>query len=174
MAKVNLADVAARIHYDMVTDNRNGYSQGNRWGGQTGQTKTLTINGKKYTYKLGDYDCASSVITAWRIALQGTPYEGKLNGATYTGDMLNVFVNSGLFTSSSSPAKRGDLYLTPKTSYRLGHVAMCQDGGSDGVFGYDSLSEFVSNEYGGAIGGKVGDQTGGEAIFRKYYNFNGG
>lgn len=167
---IDLADVAARIHKDMVDDPRNGYSQGDRWGGQSGQTKTLAIGGRSYTYRLGDYDCASSVITAWRVALSGTPYEHALDGATFTGDMEQVFVKSGLFTSSYTRASRGDLYLRPKTASRGGHTAMCQDGGSDGVFGYDCLTEFNRNELHTATGGKVGDQDGRESIFRTYYD----
>lgn len=167
---IDLADVAARIHYDMTIDPANGYSQGSRWGGQTGKTKTLTIRGRKYTYKLGDYDCASSVITAWRLALTGTPYEGMLDGATYTGDMEKAFVGSGLFTSSLTAAKRGDLYLRPKTASKGGHTAMCQDGGSDQIFDRDVLTEFNRNEYHTATGGRVGDQDGGESVFRDYYD----
>lgn len=166
MSKVSIADIAARIHYDMVTDPRNGYSQRpSRWGGDYGGTKTLTLYGRNYTYKLGSYDCSSSVITAWRLALQGTPYEGRLDGATYTSDMQEAFVSSGLFTASLTNAKRGDLYLTAGD-----HTAMCQDGGSDGVFGYDCLSEFNMNENGGASNGRPGDQTGRESVFRDYYN----
>jgi len=164
--RINIADVWARIHYDMVQDPDNGYSQGSRWGGQTNKTKTLTINGRKYTYRKGDYDCSSSTITACQLALQGTKYEGALDAATYTGDMLDVFVGSGLFTASLTPAKRGDLYLTPGK-----HVAMCQDGGSDGVFGYDCLSEFNRNELHTATGGKVGDQDGLESVVKAYYDF---
>lgn len=164
--KISIANIAALIHYDMVTDNRNGYSQyPQRWGGDYGGTKTLTIDGRNYTYKLGSYDCSSSVIVAWRLALQGTPYEGKLNNATYTGDMRKVFVDSGLFTASLTPAKRGDLYLAEGK-----HVAMCQDGGLDKVFNRDVLTEFNRNENHTATWGKAGDQDGYEAVFRGYYN----
>lgn len=164
--KVSIADVAARIHYDMVTDERNGYSQSPvRWGGDYGGSKTLTIYGRDYTYKLGSYDCSSSTITAWRLALQGTPYEGCLDAATCTSDMRAVFVGSGLFTASYTPAKRGDLYLAEGK-----HVAMCQDGGSDGAFGYDCLTEFNRNESGGAYNGKPGDQDGLESVLRTYYD----
>ena len=47
--------------------------------------------------------------------------------------MRSVFVNSGLFdvwNTNSTYATRGDLYLNDDS-----HVAMCQDGGSDGVYG---------------------------------------
>jgi hypothetical protein len=164
--KVSIADVAARIHYDMVTDERNGYSQyPDRWGGDNGAPKTLEINGRKYTYKPGSFDCSSSTILAYQLSLQGTPYEGALDDATCTSDMRSVFVGSGLFTASYTPAKRGDLYLAEGK-----HVAMCQDGGSDGVFGYDCLTEFNRNEYLSATGGKPGDQDGQEAIIRNYYD----
>lgn len=79
--------------------------------------------------------------------------------------MRRVFLESGLFTASLMPAKRGDLYLAEGK-----HVAMCQDGGSDGVLGYDALSEFNVNELGTATGGKPGDQTGRESVVRGYYD----
>ena len=164
--KVNLADVAARIHYDMVTDERNGYNQEpTRWGGNWGGEKTLRINDRDYTYALGDYDCSSSAITAWRLALQGTPYEGALDGATYTADMEEAFLASGLFYSDLSAARRGDLYLTAGD-----HTAMCQDGGHDDVYGFDSLSEFNRNENHAASWGEPGDQDGYESVFRAYYD----
>lgn len=166
LTRIRCNDVAAILHYDMVTDPRNGYSQyPNRWGGDYGGSKTLTIYGRDYTYKLGSYDCSSSTITAWRLALQGTPYEGCLDATTCTSDMRAVFVGSGLFTASLTTAKRGDLYLAEGK-----HVAMCQDGGSDGVFGYDCLSEFNRNENGGAYNGKPGDQDGMESVLREYYD----
>jgi len=164
---VDLGDVAATIHYDMCVDEANGYSQAPvRWGGDSPHgTKTVRVGGRDYTYKRGSYDCSSSVITAWRLALQGTPYEGALDAATYTGDMRDVFVGSGLFTASYTPAKRGDVYLAESK-----HTAMCQDGGSDGVLGYDALSEFNRNEMHGATNGRVGDQDGGESVIRGYYD----
>ena len=166
VSRIDLANVAARIHYDMVTDPRNGYNQQPvRWGGNWGGDKTLGINGRNYTYALGDYDCSSSTITAWRLALKGTPYEGALDGASYTGDMEEVFLASGLFYAELSPARRGDLYLNAGD-----HVAMCQDGGSDGVYGFDSLSEFNRNELHQASWGDPGDQDGYESVFRAYYD----
>lgn len=169
---VRLNDVAATIHYDMCVDEANGYAQHpNRWGGDSPLgTKSITIAGRVYTYRRGSYDCSSSVVTAWRLALQGTPYEGILDNATCTSDMLNVFVRSGLFTveyrSHWHAAKRGDVYLNEGV-----HTAMCQDGGSDGVLGYDSLSEFNRSEdpY-NRYTGEVGDQDGYESVVRGYYD----
>ena len=48
---------------------------------------------------------------------------------------------------------------------------MCQDGGSDGVLGYDALSEFSINEFGDVYGGQVGDQTGNESHITGFYNY---
>lgn len=166
--RVCLNDVAATIHYDMCVDAANGYSQAPyRWGGDSPLgTKSIVIHGRTYTYKRGSYDCSSSVITAWRLALQGTPYEGLLDNATYTGDMRRVFLASGLFTwGYDHNAKRGDVYLAEQK-----HTAMCQDGGFDGVLGYDSLSEFNRNEMHGATNGQVGDQDGYESVVRGYYD----
>lgn len=167
---VRINDKAATIHHAMCKDERNGYSQyPNRWGGDYGSKPTTAkVSTKWWTveYLLGSYDCSSSTILAWRLALVGTKYEGVLDDATCTSDMLDVFLASGLFTASLTPAKRGDLYLTPGK-----HVAMCQDGGSDGVFNADVLSEFNRNENHGAYNGKPGDQDGLESVVKAYYNF---
>ena len=169
--KIDPANVAALIHYDMVTDPRNGYSQDPRWGGDHPDgTKVLDIDGHRYEYELGSYDCSSSTATAWRQALRYTRYEGALgtgphDGATCTSDFNQAFSSTGLFRLSLSPARRGDLYNNPGD-----HVAMCQDGGGDGVYGYDCLSEFNRNEHRTATGGKVGDQDGGESVMRAYYD----
>ena len=165
---IDIANEAAEIHYFMATDPRFGYSQSpNRWGGDhaAGIVTFTSSSGRSYKIRTGSYDCSSSTIIAWRLALQGTRYEGKLNNATYTGDMRAVFVASGLFTAKLSPAKRGDLYLAEGK-----HVAMCQDGGHDGVFNRDMLSEFNRNERHSAYGGLPGDQDGYESVVRAYYN----
>ena len=166
---MGLANVAAQIHANMCDDSRFGYSWSPRWGTDGAGYVTWTVEGRNYTIKCGDYDCSSSTITAWQKALEGTDYEGALDGATYTGNMRSVFVNSGLFDVwdvNSTSATRGDLYLNDDS-----HVAMCQDGGSDGVYGWDCLSEFCINEYGDVYGGQTGDQTGGEARINGFYNY---
>lgn len=169
---INPAEIAARIHYDMVMDPRNGYSQSPRWGGDHPDgVKHLNIDGRDYEYPLGSMDCTSSSATAWRQALRYTPYEGALgtgpyDGATYSGDFRKAFTDTGLFRASLSPAKRGDVYLNDGH-----HAAICQDGGGDGAFGYDCLSEFNRNEHHGATGGQVGDQDGGESVMRAYYDY---
>ena len=166
---VDVGDIAATIHANMCEDDRFGYSWDPRWGTDGAGYATWTIHGRDYTVKCGDYDCSSSIITAWSTALEGTEYEGALDGATYTGNMRSVFAASGLFDiwdTQSTYAVRGDVYLN-----ETHHTAMCQDGGSDGVYGYDCLSEFSINESGGVYGGETGDQTGREAYIHGYYNY---
>lgn len=164
---INPAEEAAEIHAYMCTDPRFGYSQSPRWGGDYNGEVATFVSKAGYEYKIpcGSYDCSSSTITAWKLALSRTRYAGVLNTATCTADMREPFVSSGLFEAKYSPAHRGDLYLAEGK-----HVAMCQDGGSDGVLGYDCLSEFNRNENHAATGGRAGDQDGGESVIRAYYD----
>ena len=68
---IGAAESAARWMEALAADNSHGYSQANRWG--------------------PNYDCSSSVITAYEQA--GVPV--KTNGATYTGNMRAVFLRCG-------------------------------------------------------------------------------
>lgn len=164
--KIDPANEAAEIHAFMCEDPRFGYSQDPRWGGDYngGEAATFTST-SRHTYRIpcGSYDCSSSTTFAWRLALSNTKHAGALDAATYTGDMRAAFVGSGLFNASLTNAKRGDLYLNEGV-----HVAMCQDGSPD----HDILSEFNRNEYHSAVGGRAGDQDGGESVIRGYYNDN--
>ena len=165
---VSCANVAATIMQRMCEDDGFGYSWDERYGTAADKVK-WTIEGRAYTIDRGDYDCSSAVITAWKMALQGTEYEGALDGATYTGNMRSVFLKSGLFEmwdTATTEARRGDVYLND-----VYHTAMCLDGGRDNVLGYDALGEFCINEKGGVHGGKRGDQTGREAYVHAYYNY---
>ena len=87
-----------------------------------------------------------------------------LANATYTGNMRSVFTASGLFDwhpmGDGYVAQRGDVYLN-ETS----HTAMCTSAVPD------MLAEFSINEFGGIVGGQVGDQTGSESHVRSYYDF---
>lgn len=124
-------------------DSSHGYDQIYRWG------------------EKGDYDCSSAVITAWELA--GVPV--KSNGASYTGNMYDVFtklgfkdVTSSIDLSTGSGLQRGDVLLN-----HVKHTAMyCGDGFE---------VEASINEKGTATGGTPGDQTGKEFLIRSYRNY---
>lgn len=124
-------------------DNSHGYDQRYRWG------------------EKGDYDCSAAVITAWEKA--GVPV--KSSGATYTGNIKNVFlkcgfknVTSSVNLSTGSGLKRGDVLLNEGS-----HVAMYCGNGLE--------VEASINENGGITGGTPGDQTGKEFLIRSYRNY---
>lgn len=126
---------------DLARDNSHGYDQDNRWG--------------------VDYDCSSGVITAWETA--GVPVKTK--GATYTGNMYDIFIACGfedvtasVNLSNGSGMERGDVLLN-----HVHHTAMyCGDG---------KEVEASINEMGTAHGGRPGDQTGKEILIRSYRNY---
>ena len=124
-------------------DDSHGYDQDYRWG------------------EKGDYDCSSAVIQAWQNA--GVPV--KSGGATYTGDMKNVFLKNGFKDITASVnrgtgtgLKRGDVLLN-----EAHHVAMYCGAGKE--------VEASINEKGTAHGGQPGDQTGKEFLVRSYRNY---
>lgn len=161
----NAAKAAAAIHKHLCNCPKHGYTQGSgRWGGGHGY---CTVKAQGHTFKVpaGDYDCSSSVITAWRLALSVTKYKGKLSGATYTGNMRYVFVKSGLFKwkPMSYIAQTGDVYLN-----ETHHTGMCQTATPD------VMSEFLINEHGGIVGGERGDQTGSESVVHSFRTYSFG
>lgn len=126
-----------------ANDAAHGYCQDHRWGTD------------------GDYDCSSAVITAWETA--GVPVKTK--GATYTGNMLGVFMANGfevitheINLKTGAGLKRGDVLLN--TTH---HTAMYCGNGKE--------VEASINEKGTAHGGKPGDQTGKEFLIRNYRNY---
>lgn len=159
---IRIGEVEADAHWRMVQDPRFGYTQGGgRWGG-AGEAEEWYVRGHRMLFVPGDRDCSSSICDVWQECLRGTPYEGALSGATYTGNMRRVFVDSGLFEwkPMSFIAEPGDIYLNERD-----HTAMC-------CTQYpDVLTEFWSNELGGIVGGQVGDQTGWESRATAYYDF---
>lgn len=156
------AKVAAELHRHLCEHEWHGYTQGQgRWGDGEGTCKVY-VDGDLYEIQQGDRDCSSSIIECWSEAIRGTKYHGKLDAATWTGNMKSVFLASGLFEWKplTFVAQQGDIYLNEKD-----HTAMCQSAIPD------ILSEFVINEHGGIVGGQVGDQTGNESHIRTYYNY---
>lgn len=124
-------------------DDSHGYDQKYRWG------------------EKGDYDCSSAVISAWEQA--GVPVKTK--GATYTGNMKNVFLKCGfsditkkINLKTGKGLQRGDVLLNAGF-----HTAMYCGNGKE--------VEASINEKGNAIGGIPGDQTGREFLIRSYRNY---
>lgn len=156
--------IAATLHAHECVHDWHGYTQGSGRNGDGEGVCVVNIDGVDYAIAQGDRDCSSSVIDCWVQALKGTVYEGCLDGATYTGNMRAVFVESGLFEwhpmGDGYIAQTGDIYLN-----EVKHTAMCQSAVPD------MLSEFSINENGKITGGQVGDQTGKESHIRGYYNF---
>ena len=157
-----IGEAAAFIHADMCNNNDNGYSWDPRWGEDGKGVRTIVFDGRKFSYDQGSYECGTSFTTAWKSVFKGTKYEHSLDNYQYTGNLLDVFLATGLFEKKpmSFLAEPGDAYLNIQN-----HVAMCQTQYPD------VLSEFAINEHGGVYGGAVGDQTGGEAIVHDYYDY---
>lgn len=140
MGKIEKATVWMESH---ARDNRHGYDQRYRWG------------------EKGDFDCSGAVITAWESS--GVPVKSR--GASYTGNMLEVFLKCGFKDVTKSVnlrtgagLKRGDVLL--KKGH---HVAMYCGNGRE--------VEASINEKGKAVGGRPGDQTGREFLIRSYRNY---
>ena len=126
-----------------ANDPTHGYDQTLRWG------------------EKGDFDCSSAVIQACQNA--GIPV--KTAGATYTGNMYNVFLKNGFIDvtasinlSTGAGLLRGDVLLN-----HVRHVAMYCGNGKE--------VEASINEFGMATGGVPGDQTGAEFLIRPYRNY---
>lgn len=157
----NPANAAATCMEHLCDHDWHGYAQDARWGDGEGVC-AVVVNGRTYELQQGDRDCATAVIECWQQALKGTPCEGALAAATYTGNMRSVFVRSGLFEwmPMSFTAQRGDIYLSEGH-----HTAMCISAVPD------MLGEFSLNEHGGITGGQVGDQTARESYIHPYYDY---
>ena len=146
--------VAAELMRHLCEHDWHGYTQGaGRWGDGEGNCE-ITLDGKTYYLAQGDRDCSSAVISCWQAA-------GVDVQATYTGDMLQGFLSTGLFEKQplSFIAQPGDIYLNYSS-----HTAMCISTEPD------LLGEFNISEN-GTIFGMVGDQTGYESLIRPYYDF---
>lgn len=108
-------------------DDSHGYDQEDRWG--------------------LDYDCSSLVIQAYEQA--GCLV--KTNGATYTGNMEENFVESGF---KSMRYTKGMTLIAGDVLLRTGHTAL--------YIGEGMIVSAHINELGEVVGGETGDQTGHE------------
>lgn len=138
---MNEIELATKFMEELAADPAHGYDQAFRWG--------------------PDYDCSSAIITAWEQA--GVPV--KTNGATYTGNMYQVFIDCGfedvtseIDISNGAGLQRGDVLLNHRN-----HTAMYAGGGK--------TVEASINEYGTTTGGQTGDQNGKEILLRLYRNY---
>lgn len=139
-------DEAVNYMTKVAKDSKHGYSQSSRWGNPN---------------TWSDYDCSSLVISAYQAA--GVPVKDK--GATYTGNMYNVFISCGfkdvtnkVNLSTGSGLQKGDVLLN-----HTDHTAMMTSS--------TQLTEASIDEKGGIMGGQVGDQTGREIYTHNYYNY---
>ena len=143
-----MSKVSKAVDYmkKIAADPKHGYSQTSRWGNPD---------------TWSDYDCSSLVISAYQAA--GVLVKDK--GATYTGNMYNVFIACGfkdvtskITLSSGKGLIAGDVLLNHKD-----HTAM--------MISTSQLAQASIDENGNIYGGKVGDQTGYEINTRGYYNY---
>lgn len=139
MSKV---ETYTQLAINIANDNSHGYSQVHRWNNP-------------------DFDCSSLVI--YCVEKSGIPVKTK--GATYTGNMLNVFkkcgfkdVTSKINLKTGSGLKRGDILLNPS------HHTEIYIGNGKNVGAH-------IDEKGGVTGAKVGDNTGKEICTNNYYNY---
>lgn len=135
-----IIDSAIEWVVGIANDDSHGYDQTNRWG--------------------PDYDCSSLVIQSYEQA--GIPV--KTNGATYTGNMVDVFKATGFQdVTSSINLSTGDELLPGDVLWVNGHTEM--------YIGDGQIVGARINENGETTGGQTGDQTTEEIRTRTYYNY---
>lgn len=126
---------------NIANDNSHGYDQGSRWG--------------------PDYDCSTFVISGYEQA----EIPLKTNGATYTGNMKEVAIDTGFhiveWNNDVNNLVRGDILLN-----EIHHVCC--------YIGQGKIVQASINELGSATGGQTGDQTGKEIYIRDYYVYSSG
>ena len=100
---------------------------------------------------------------AWRLAVQGTPYEGCFDAATYTGNMRDCLRAAGWqVLPSNTTLEPGDILLN-----NLHHTAI--------YIGNNQIVEAFGDEKGGiGQGAQSGDQTGREIWIRPMYTYSAG
>ena len=138
----NKINEAVEFVINVCDDNSHGYSQVHRWGNP-------------------DFDCSSLIITAFEKS--GVPV--KTNGASYTGNMYNVFIKTGFVDVTKQ------VNLKTGEGLHYGDVLLTPNHHTEIYVGNGKLAGAHHDEKGGVIGRQVGDQTGTEISVRKYYNY---
>lgn len=108
-----------------------------------------------------DYDCSSLVISAYKQA-------GLALNSTYTGNMKQDFLAHGFEDVT------GQVNLITGTGLLRGDVLLHERNHTAMYIGNGKLVHAAGNEYGGATGGKPGDQTGKEICVANYFNYGSG
>lgn len=161
------AENAARCMEHLCEHWFHGYTQGEgRWGDGEGYCEVEGVDGSTLYVVQGDRDCSAGDVSAYEAA--GI----SCGGATWTGNALDCMLASGNFRAHRMSdgyncddgyiAKRSDAYLAHIPGY-FEHMAMCVSQVPD------LLAEFSGNEFGGIVGGVVGDQTGWESHITGFY-----
>lgn len=142
---ISAAERATRWMEALAADQSHGYSQANRWG--------------------PDYDCSSSVISAYEQA--GVPV--KARGATYTGNMRRVFLACGfedvtnqVNLDTGSGLARGDVLLY-HIGGTTGHTAM--------YAGNSQIVHARGQSYGSAASGDQGTEIAVTAYTRSKWQY---
>jgi hypothetical protein len=115
-----------------------------------------------YRYnQYGDYDCSSLTI----IALQKAGF--KTGDAVYTGNMREEIVGADQFQ-----------WLwwdeVGREGLRVGDIMLNEYSHTNVYLGNGEVANASGNEWGGAVGGEPGDQTGRELLVRSYYYYGNG
>jgi hypothetical protein len=124
-----MGNAAADFAKEIALNSAFGYSQNTRWTGYT----SIKNNGFKIQGAHGNLDCSSLVITAYIMAGLNIKASG------YTGSIKSIFAATGKFriytdkahTASCAYAKKGSIYLRPKTGNMGGHVFIVISNGTN-------------------------------------------
>lgn len=140
-----------------------GYTQGARLSAYAKNGK-LGVDGLA---KVGDTDCSMSAGIAYVLA--GMIPESVIYGTFYSGNIASALKKHGfkVVNVSGWSVAKINAYMIPADSVvGPGHVVTCTGPGK--------VLSFESNEFGGRLGGKKGDQTGREGRIRAMYARNRG